>query len=413
MPYETENTIEKRKARVAKAVALTEADRVPFAPMTAFGYLQDGSVSKYEAMMDFRNFKPGIIDFLKRYEPDLFWSPVVYPANVLEVLGTEFIKWPGATSGISLNAGFQITDKTFLEEDQYDEFIQDPTAFLFNKVYSARHKNLRGLRKAVINNVIEFGHFASMASFADPEVKEALYYLMHAGDEALKWLQASGELVELAASLECPPCVITGCTTAYDAFADMLRGYINVPMDLFTIPDKVLAACEAMDIFSERAIDEAADMGIEYFFIPLHGGTDELMSDEMYRKYYWPYLQRMILHIIDRGMTPYILTEGNYDTRLEVLAEVPKGKVIYMFEKVDIARAKKVLGDTACICGNFPTTNLNYGTKEQVIEDTKRMLDACAPGGGFMMNCSIVLDNFKRELMDAWYETTMKYGVYK
>jgi uroporphyrinogen-III decarboxylase len=83
-----------------------------------------------------------------------------------------------------------------------------------------------------------------------------------------------------------------------------------------------------------------------------------------------------------------------------------------MFEKVDIARAKKVLGDTACICGNFPTTDLSFGSKESVIEDTKRMLDICAPGGGFIMNCSIVLDNYKEELFDAWYETTMKYGAY-
>jgi len=412
MTYQTENTFDKRKKRAEAAIALKEPDRVPFVPAVGTGYLEYSGVSRYEAMMDFRNFKKPITDFLTRYECDLFWVPTIYPAHVMEVLGTEYIKWPGPTSGIPLNSGFQITDKTFLQEDQYDEFIQDPTAFLFNKVYPARHKNLRGLEKAVINNVIEYGHFASLASFADPDVKEALYYLMRGGEEAAKWLKANGELVDLSVSLETPPCVITGCTTAYDAFADMLRGYINVPMDLFTIPEKVVAACEVMDVFAEKAVEGAAAMGVEYFFIPLHGGTDELMSDEMYRKYYWPWLQKMIYHIVDLGMTPYILTEGNYDTRLEVLKEVPKGKVVYMFEKVDIANAKKVLGDTACICGNFPTTDLTYSTPEKVIEDTKRMLDVCMPGGGFMMNCSICLDNFKRELMDAWYETTMKYGVY-
>ena len=40
------------------------------------------------------------------------------------------------------------------------------------------------------------------------------------------------------------------------------------------------------------------------------------------------------------------------------------------------------------------------------------MLDACAPGGGFIMDCSIVLDNAKKENLDAWYETTMEYGKY-
>ncbi|MCL2111669.1 MAG: hypothetical protein FWH32_05415 [Clostridiales bacterium] len=412
MAYKTENTMDKRKKRVADVLALKEPDRVPFAPAIGTAYLEHTDISRYEAMMDFRNFKDPLTRFLTRYEVDLFWTPTIYPAHVMEVLGTEFIKWPGPSSGIPNNAGFQITDKTFLEEGQYDEFLRDPTAFLFNKVYSARHKNLRGLEKAVINNVVEYGHFASLSSFADPDVKEALYYLMRAGEESVKWLKASGELVAHAASLETPPCVITGSTIAYDAFADMLRGYINVPMDLFTIPDKVVAACEVMDVFTQQAVHGAAEMGVEYFFIPLHGGTDELMSDEMYRKYYWPYLRRLIEHLVEHGITPYILTEGAYDTRLEVLAEVPKGKVIYMFEKVDIARAKKVLGDTACICGNFPTTSLNYGTKDEVIEGTKRMLDVCMPGGGFIMNCSIVLDNYKEELFDAWYETTMKYGVY-
>ena len=412
MAYTTENTIDKRKKRVADAIALKEPDRVPFAPALGTAYTQCGGVTKYEATVDFRNFKPGIEKFLSRYEVDIFWPPTTYPVNMMETLGTDFIKWPGATCGLDLDAGFQITDRTFLEENQYDEFLRDPTAFLFNKVYSAKHKNLKALEKAVINNVVEYGHFASMASFADPEVKDALNCLMRAGDEAAKWLSQLGECSDLAVAMHAPPGPITGSTIAYDAFADMLRGYINVPMDLYTIPDKVQAACEVMDVFTQKAVDGAAEMGVDYFFIPLHGGTDELMSDEMYRKYYWPYLYRMIEHIIEHGMIPYILTEGNYDTRLEVLKEVPKGKVVYMFEKVDIARAKKIVGDTACICGNFQTTDLIYGTKEKVVEDTKRMLDVCMPGGGFIMCCGIVLDNFKPELLDAWYETTMKYGVY-
>ena len=412
MTYQTENTFENRKKRVADAIALKEPDRVPFCPQIGTVYTQFGGVSKYEAMVDIRNFKKGIEAFLKRYEVDLYFQPDVYPIKIMEMLGTEFIKWPGPSSGFGLDTGFQITDKTFLEEDQYDEFLRDPTAFLFNKVYSARHKKLRGLEKAVINNVVEYGHFASLASFADPDVKEALCYLMSAGDEAVKWLNATTELMELAISLETPPGPFAGTTIAYDAFADMLRGYINVPMDLHTIPDKVQAACEIMDIFAHQAIGEAAADGSEYFFIPLHGGTDELMSNEMYLKYYWPYLKNMIERLVALGITPCILAEGNYNTRLEILADIPKGKVVYMFEKVDISRVVKILGGTACICGNFSPTDLIYGTKEKIIEDTKRMLDICAPGGGFIMNCGCALDNCDPGLLDAWYEATMKYGVY-
>lgn len=119
-----------------------------------------------------------------------------------------------------------------------------------------------------------------------------------------------------------------------------------------------------------------------------------------------------IEEIINLGMIPYVFLEGPYNTRLEILKQVPKGKVIYMFEQVDIAKAKKILGDTACICGNLPSADLIYGKKEDIIENTKRMLDICAPGGGFMMDCSIVIDHYDEEKFSAWYETTLEYGRY-
>lgn len=47
-----------------------------------------------------------------------------------------------------------------------------------------------------------------------------------------------------------------------------------------------------------------------------------------------------MLALIDMGVTPYIYTEGRYNTRLEQLADIPKGKVIYHFETADMERAK-------------------------------------------------------------------------
>ena len=60
----------------------------------------------------------------------------------------------------------------------------------------------------------------------------------------------------------------------------------------------------------------------------------------------------------------------------------------------------------------LPNALLAFGSKEQVIEETKRQLDILAPGGGFIMDCSIMLDNAKHENVEAWRETTLKYGCY-
>jgi len=39
-------------------------------------------------------------------------------------------------------------------------------------------------------------------------------------------------------------------------------------------------------------------------------------------------------------------------------------------------------------------------------------MDIGAPGGGFIMDCSIVLDEAKKENMDAWAQTTWEIGKY-
>ena len=70
------------------------------------------------------------------------------------------------------------------------------------------------------------------------------------------------------------------------------------------------------------------------------------------------------------------------------------------------------MGKVACIAGNLDTNLLSYGTREEVTEATKRLLDVCAPGGGYLMSNSISLDNCKRENLSAWREAVEKYGIY-
>ena len=73
------------------------------------------------------------------------------------------------------------------------------------------------------------------------------------------------------------------------------------------------------------------------------------MSDNMYEKIYWEPLKKVILAVIDHSVTPYIYTEGPYNTRLEFLADIPKGKVLYGFENVDMKRAKEIVGKNSNI----------------------------------------------------------------
>ena len=413
MAYVTENTQEKRLARMEAALAHTEGDRVPIAPKVGIPYAQAAGVSAYEALIDFRNMRAGVENYLSRYETDLYWAPAAYPINVMEVLGTTSIRWPGATCGIDRDKSFQVCDAAYMDEDEYDELIRNPGHFLMTKVWPRKHSRLRGLSKISFNNVVEFGHFASMAAFADPEVREALLTLMAAGDQARQWNEAQAMLNETALAMQAPLGCIIGQNAPYDMLADNIRGYLNVPMDIFEIPEKVKAAVEVMADMAIQNLEGIKAMGLKYCFMPLHGGTDDFMSDETYREFYLPTLRRVIDREIELGLTPYIFFEGKYQNRLELLRdELPKGKILGMFEQADMADVKRILGDHMCICGNLPGAMLAYGKPQEIADETKRLLDLCAPGGGFVMDCSIVMDHYREENMDAWFQTTMEYGTY-
>jgi uroporphyrinogen-III decarboxylase len=151
----------------------------------------------------------------------------------------------------------------------------------------------------------------------------------------------------------------------------------------------------------------------KWVFMALHKGMDTFLSDDDYRDLYWHDLQIIINKIIDVGMTPYIYTEGPYDTRIKYLKDVPKGKVLYHFETVDMKRAKKELGDIACISGGFPLVTLHFGKKQQVIDKVKELIDDCAPGGGYIFETAAGFDDAPPENVEAMFDTVKTYGVYK
>ena len=403
-----------RRKRVDAATALKEGDRVPLAPKLGFFYGSAYGIPSYATLMDVRNSIPGIKAYLEEYDADIVWPPAVYPGLASLALGSEFLKLPGFEHGIGLNESYQYLDGEYMSEDEYGEFCFDPTHFILTKWFPRRNKKLAGLAKINLQNPIEFGMFSATVPFADPEVRQAFDALAESGKHSLDWLIGGGIIAQV---IEDEGFVLgpqLGTTCPFDMLADTFRGMINTIVDVKERPEELMEAVNTMQgLMLRNALGSAVEMGREYFLIPLHMGVDEFMSPADYEKFYWPGLKALIMACIDNNITPYIFTEGNYNTRLEQLCDVPPGKVIYMFEKVDMKRAKETVGKVACINGNLPTSLLMYGTPEKIADETKRLLDICAPGGGFMMDVSIPVDRCPRENLHAMFDTTLKYGAYK
>jgi uroporphyrinogen-III decarboxylase len=148
-------------------------------------------------------------------------------------------------------------------------------------------------------------------------------------------------------------------------------------------------------------------------FMALHRGSDEFMSPKQFETFYWPGLKTLLLAMTDNGLTPFVFWEGIWDQRLEYLRELPKGKVVGWFDRTNLFRAKDMIGDTMCICGDMPLSLLQTGTPEQVKDYAKRLIDVVGKDGGFMMGSNTVLDSAEPELVKVWVDFTREYGVYQ
>lgn len=401
-----------RMTRVQKAIHLEEPDRVPLVPTLGNICSNAYGVPLQDAMMDQRKIIPALEQMLEDLRPDYMYMLDLFPKEGMDILQPININYPGKTPEFGPNFTYQVVDHEFMEDDEYEDFLKDPSAYLMHKVLANKFKALGGLQ--ILNPYSLCGSTVmGFSALSAPPLRQALQAMLDAGDSINKFIQSGVDVTMHLIQKGYPMWGTAVASHPFDDFADNIRGLINTVMDLKTDPELL---AEAVDRYTDVSIESAIGLckmsHSDTLFIPLHIGVDEFMSPDDYNTYYWPPLKKMIYALIAADITPMIFCEGNYFTRLETIKDVPKGKVVYFFEKQDMANAKKVLGDVACIAGNFDTNLLQYGTKEQIEEETKRLLDICAPGGGYFMSNAISLDNAKPENLAAWYEAVERYGKY-
>ena len=58
----------------------------------------------------------------------------------------------------------------------------------------------------------------------------------------------------------------------------------------------------------------------------LHKGADGFMSEKQFTTFYWPFLKRIVQAYFDEGFVPCLFAEGDYNSRLDIVKELPKGQ---------------------------------------------------------------------------------------
>jgi len=192
------------------------------------------------------------------------------------------------------------------------------------------------------------------------------------------------------------------------------RGTKGTIMDMFQRPEKLLAYMEQVTTLAEERVKRMENMtGSPVIRLPLHRGADRWMSEEQFLTFYWPFFKRTLLASIEEGFVPCPFAEGGYNSRLEIISELPAGSVIWHFDKTDMVKAKEILGGKACLMGNVPTSLLVSGTPEEVKAYCKDMIETVGKGGGYILSYGATPNQARIENINAMRDSAKEFGYYR
>ncbi len=412
---EAERSYRERVTRIKDAIQLKKVpDRVPVCPFTGLFPAYYAGITVQDLMYDYDKAAAAWKKYVFDLEPDAYMGMFLAPpGRFFEILDYQLYQWPG--HGVPPNFSYQCLEAEYMKADEYDALIQDPSDFWVRVYFPRVFGALKPFEKlAPLTDVMEMPlTCGSFIPFGFPEVQAAFKAVLEAGNEAVRWAGVV-RAVDQALQGQGFPAFVGGASKApFDIIGDTLRGTHGIMLDMYRQPEKLLQALEVLTPLAIRmGVSSARAAGNPLVFMPLHKGADGFMSDQQFRTFYWPTLRKVIMGLIEEGLVPFLFAEGGYNTRLEVICDLPKGKTVWLFDNTDMAKAKEILGDTACIAGNVPISLLTLGTVQEVKDYCKQLIKTAGKDGGFILCNGAVIDDVPPENLRALIESAKEYGIY-
>jgi len=407
-----EELYNERLKRCLDVVALKETDRVPvFGPYQLYPYTFAGVTFK-DAMNDYALAREACHKFRDYFQPDLDFGPVLaYPAPAMKMLDISWFKWAG--HGLDDHVVYQYQEAENMKADEYDEFVYDPSHFMLSKWMPRSFPPLKGLSDwPAARQNMWFGWTGNLAGLAAPGVQEALRNAAAAGEELGRWFASVGQYAGEMKAKGTPQLYAALDWAPFDIIGDTLRGTREILMDMRRRPEKLHDALEvATKIFIEYG-SGAAGADLPYCWIWIHKATRDFMSDAQFQEFYWPYLKKGMLALIEKGVIPVVYWEADIESRLEHVVDIPKGKAIYHISGTNIEKAVSVLKGTVAIAGNVPNIMMVSSSPDEIKEYCKKLIDFAGKDGGYIMDTEVMLDEAKPENLKAMIDFTKEYGQY-
>ena len=382
---DVEKLYQERCERIIKAASLTEPDRVPIISNTQTFSIGYGNSTLSKCLAD-ENEEYRVYD--KTYE-DFIWDGVLRYGLVRNM---EFYDTLGG------NMFFEVEDGTVLEhrdiqymyDYEYEDMIKDPIGFLLNTIYPRKYTAFQqGYEKSK-----EMLTWACKNNFDD--------FLR--GQRRFEHSKNVTGLPWLAQTFTMP---------AIDFLLSYLRGFGGIT-DMRRKPEEVKQVCKIIfDMFLMPFVAGANAGGVNMSFAPTLFST--FLTRAQFQEFVWPDYKALFDTWAERGGTTFILMEGSWKHIYDMLNDCKKASIIAAVEKDDILDLKKTIGDQQSVAGGITLNELKFDPIEKCIEKLKKVIDVCAPGGGYLFTQSAVViskNDINTDTMRAVNEFVCEYGRY-
>ena len=341
---------------------------------------------------------------------DVLWNPKLVASAVEELAERVFTdvnifggnpRYPsqsqalGSTNSVMSSTGLmQHPNVVGLKEDEYDRFIADPYACMWEVILPRLYKELN------------FQNDPARALFA-------LYQANQAKAEDFRDIVSiSRAISEKYGYYTAPMGSGAACYAPMDFITDNIRSFSGMSTDIRRRPDKVAAAAEAVYPFNYLVGKPAIAHAEGASFFPLHMPT--FMREKDFAKLWWPTFSRQVNDYASLGIHTRAFCEDDWMRYLDYLQELPTDTRL-QFEYGDPKVIKEKLGKKFVITGLFPLSTLTTCTKDECIYKTREFLDIMMPGGKFIFGFDknpLIYEDINLENLIAVCETVRDYGVY-
>ncbi len=370
-------------------------DRVPLRPFAAEITARHAGFTCQEVTHDYTKAFEAVIRCCKDYDWDAVVPNMVYVwTGLSEAIGLKYYGVPGIHVGPDVCFQYRepAEDDAFMKREEYDELIEDPVRFLYEK-WLPRVSTSPGTSPYRKRAALVKGGMAM------------LNYFTAFGPQIERMKQECGTVSSICGMLKAP----------LDILGDKFRGYVALAIDLMEIPEKVEAACQALMPHLAYIALTSADPGRQIPIpIWMHRGCTPFISKAHFNTIYWPTLKPIVEALWAQGNQVLFYAEGKWDAHLEAFAELPAGAIVYHLDRGDPVKTHQILGKKFCLSGGVPNTLLAFAKPEEVKAHCRKLIETIGAEGGYIMDASAIMQNDTTlENLKAMTDATLEYGVYR